>query len=171
MPLSWLTKQEAVTLLVKDRVLWSLGDGFLEIRGGYSSDGTRTILELPTILACEGQLFQRFHAPPVSNWLLFRRDQNVCLYCGNHFKDSDLSRDHITPKSHGGQDRWSNLATACRRCNQRKGNRTPEDAKMPLIAVPFAPNLMEYLALANRNILTDQMDFLKAGFSRNMRVQ
>ena len=67
--------------------------------------------------------------------------------------------------SRGGRDRWSNVVTACRSCNTRKGNRTPEEARMPLLAVPYVPNWAEYLALSNRKILADQMEFLKSQFS------
>ena len=101
--------------------------------------------------------------------MLFRRDQNLCLYCGNIFSESELTRDHVLARSRGGHDIWMNVATACRKCNQRKGQRSPEEASMPLLAVPFVPNQMEYMVLANRNILTNQMDFLKSGFSKHMK--
>ena len=87
------------------------------------------------------------------------------MYCGNKFKDASLTRDHIIPISKGGRDRWSNVVTACRHCNTRKGDRTPERANMPLLAIPYIPNWAEYLALSNRKILADQMEFLKSQFS------
>ena len=81
-----------------------------------------------------------------------------------------LTRDHVTPLHQGGKNTWSNLVTACRDCNARKGGRTPEQAKMPLIAVPFIPNWAEYLVLTNRKILADQMEFLKAQLGKNSRL-
>jgi hypothetical protein len=57
------------------------------------------------------------------------------------------------------------VVTACRSCNTRKGNRIPEQANMPLLAIPYVPNWAEYLALSNRTILGDQMEFLKSQFS------
>ncbi|MBL4866295.1 MAG: HNH endonuclease [Pseudomonadales bacterium] len=172
MPLSWLTREEAATLVVKGQVVWSLGDQQLEIRGGFNCLGRQTILLLPTIIATEGNVFRhREIVPYLCNRMLFRRDQNLCLYCGRHFSHVDLTRDHIIAKCRGGLDTWTNLVTACRRCNQRKGNESPESAGMALLAVPFVPNQVEYLALANRNILADQMVFLKSGFSKNMRAQ
>jgi hypothetical protein len=57
------------------------------------------------------------------------------------------------------------VVTACRLCNTRKGNRTPEQAKMQILAVPYVPNWAEFLALSNRRILMDQMEFLKSQFS------
>lgn len=172
MPLSWLTREEAATLVVKGQVVWSLGDHTLEIRGGFNGLGVQTVLLLPTILATDGNVYRQHLATPhLCNRMLFRRDQNLCLYCGRHFRDIDLTRDHVVAKCRGGLDTWTNLVTACRRCNQRKGNELPEEAGMTLLAVPFVPNQVEYLALANRNILADQMSFLKSGFSKNMRMQ
>ena len=63
-----------------------------------------------------------------------------------------------------------NVVTACRACNQRKGNRTPEDARMELIYAPYVPNRAEFLILANRRILADQMEFLKQHVSANSRL-
>lgn len=81
-----------------------------------------------------------------------------------------LTRDHVKPVSRGGKDQWSNVVAACRICNTRKGNRLPEEAHMPLLAVPYVPNWAEYLALSNRRILVDQMDFLKSQFSQQERL-
>jgi 5-methylcytosine-specific restriction endonuclease McrA len=87
------------------------------------------------------------------------------MYCGGEHREIELTRDHVIPLSKGGKDRWSNVVTACRQCNTRKGNRTPEIANMPLLAVPYVPNWAEFLALSNRRILMDQMEFLKTQFS------
>lgn len=70
---------------------------------------------------------------------LFARDRNHCQYCGSHFPTSELSIDHVTPKSQGGGDTWENLVCSCIRCNAKKGGRTPKQANMKLIAVPKQP--------------------------------
>ncbi len=170
LPLQWLSREEAATLLVKGLIVWSLGESAVTIRGGINRLGLRSELHIPTIIATDGDIKHNdHHVPAVCNRLLFRRDCNLCMYCGDKFPVEMLTRDHILPHSRGGSENWTNLVTACRRCNQRKGNCTPEEANMPLLAVPFKPNKMEYLALANRNILADQMSFLRSGFSKNMR--
>ena len=71
------------------------------------------------------------------------------------------------PLSQGGQDRWVNVVTACKRCNNHKAGRTPEQAGMELLAIPFCPTHAEYVYLQGRQILNDQMDFLLAHFPRN----
>jgi 5-methylcytosine-specific restriction endonuclease McrA len=67
---------------------------------------------------------------------VMKRDRHICQYCGIK---SDLTLDHVFPKSRGGGDSWENLVTACNRCNVRKGNRTPDEANMPLRRKPFRP--------------------------------
>jgi 5-methylcytosine-specific restriction endonuclease McrA len=70
---------------------------------------------------------------------LFARDHNKCQYCGNRFPTSELSIDHVLPRSQNGPDTWENLVCACVRCNSRKGGRTPEQAHMKLIRKPARP--------------------------------
>jgi len=90
----------------------------------------------------------------------------MCLYCGKQFMRTDLSRDHVTPISQQGSDHWTNVVTACKRCNNFKAGRTPEQAAMQLLAVPFVPTHAEYVYLRGRRVLADQMEFLKAHFPR-----
>jgi 5-methylcytosine-specific restriction endonuclease McrA len=70
---------------------------------------------------------------------LFARDRNQCQYCGHHFTTSDLTLDHVTPRTQGGGDTWENLVCACVPCNARKGGRTPEQARMQLVRRPVKP--------------------------------
>ena len=100
--------------------------------------------------------------PALTNVALFARDQHLCLYCGREFHRQQLTRDHVMPLSQGGRDHWENVVAACFHCNSRKGGRTPQQASMPLLAVPYRPSWIEHLILSNRNILADQMAFLKS---------
>ncbi|MEM9064281.1 MAG: HNH endonuclease [Planctomycetota bacterium] len=70
---------------------------------------------------------------------LFARDRNQCQYCGKHFPTSELSIDHVKPRSQDGPDTWENLVCACVRCNAKKGGRTPAQANMQLIRKPVRP--------------------------------
>ena len=88
------------------------------------------------------------------------------MYCGQQHLRSELTRDHVVPLSRGGRDVWENVVCACLACNVRKGNRTPQQAGMPLLAVPFRPSWVEHLILRNRHILADQMDFLVSHLPR-----
>lgn len=171
-PIEWLSWQGAVCLYARDLVAWSLGDVVQRVRGGLCrATGQRSEIGLPSIIACGGgQLARPRTNYPLSNAALFARDRHHCLYCAHPFPAAALTRDHVVPLSRGGDDRWENVVTACRRCNQHKGSRQLEDIGWELLALPYRPNNAEYLALINsRRILADQMDFLAAQFSANGR--
>ena len=169
--MNWLTWQEAVCLYARDLVSWSLGDLALRIRGGVDgSTGESSTIDVRCIIACDGRVYgDKYDAiPPLSNKALFARDQNHCMYCGGKFSDRQLTRDHVIPTSRGGTDQWTNVAAACRRCNIHKGNRLLHECDLELLALPYAPNLAEYLALINSGrILGDQLSFLESRFRKD----
>lgn len=172
-PVEWLSWQDAVSLYARDIVVWTLGDAVLRIRGGYCrARRTATSLDIHSIIACEGKIVPPGKGvPPLTNEALFRRDLNVCLYCGGTFADAELTRDHVVPISRCGHDTWDNVVAACRRCNHFKGNRLLGESPMELLALPYVPNYAEYLALSNSGrILGDQMSFLRRSFSRHSRL-
>ena len=70
---------------------------------------------------------------------VFLRDGHRCQYCGEQPGASRLTIDHVIPQSRGGRTKFTNVVTACERCNLRKGNRTPEEAGMRLLSVPGCP--------------------------------
>jgi 5-methylcytosine-specific restriction endonuclease McrA len=172
-PVEWLSWQEAVCLHARELVSWTHGEEVFRIRGGFSRlTGERTIVKLKSIIACKGKVWDKMsHIPPLTNRALFERDQNTCLYCGRRFRNCDLSRDHLIPVSRGGQDKWTNCVTACKRCNAHKGNRLLDECSLDLLALPYRPSHAEYLALTNSGrILGDQMEFLKKQFSSKSRL-
>jgi 5-methylcytosine-specific restriction endonuclease McrA len=164
MPVGWIRWQTAATLYARQRVRWEAGAESFAILGGISSvTGRRSELRIGSIIAVADRS-RRYSGscPMLTNRTLFQRDHNLCMYCGQQFAASELTRDHVIPASRGGASVWENCVTACRHCNQRKDDRTPEEARMKLLAVPYTPNLAEYLILSNRRILADQMEFLLA---------
>lgn len=70
---------------------------------------------------------------------IFARDGNRCQYCGKKFPTSELSLDHVVPRTLGGGNAWENIVCACTKCNAKKGGRTPEQAHMTLIQKPVKP--------------------------------
>lgn len=177
MPLEWIGYRDAVRLICLDQVGYSLGRTVFRIRGGINAlTGVRSTIEVRAIIASHGthphaHLFSSSYTPPLSNAALFRRDQSLCLYCGERFPNALLSRDHVNPLSQGGADSWVNVVTACKRCNNYKAGRTPEQAGMELLAIPFKPTHAEYVYLQGRRILADQMEFLLSHFPRNSRLR
>jgi 5-methylcytosine-specific restriction endonuclease McrA len=172
MPLEWIGYQDAVRLYYLEQVAYACGSLLYRVHGGTNArTGRRSILEVNSIIATYGNQHAlrkaRAHCtPPLNNPTLFRRDASLCLYCGGRFRNSELSRDHVTPLSLGGEDTWNNVVTACKRCNNHKADKTPEDAGMQLLAVPFTPTHAEYIYLKGRRVLADQMEFLLAHFPR-----
>lgn len=171
--LDWLHWHDATCLYARDAVAWTLGDPCLRVRGGNCRrTGMQSILELHPIIATRGRA--RSHAlnptPTLTNPALFARDAQLCLYCGLQFPRSLLTRDHVRPLSGGGRDTWENVVSACFPCNSRKRNRTPQQAGMPLLAVPYRPSWVEHLILSNRHILADQMEFLRGQLPKNSRI-
>ncbi len=70
---------------------------------------------------------------------IYARDQNQCQYCGRSFSTSELSLDHVVPRSQGGKASWDNIVCACLDCNIKKGGRTPAQAHLKLIRRPTKP--------------------------------
>lgn len=168
-PVEWLHWESCVTLYARDMVAWSLGGIVKKVYGGKSRlTGTQTSIELPAIVACDGEHMARVRKePPLTNAALFYRDNCQCLYCGQYFSFNELSRDHVLPTSRGGADRWENVVAACKRCNQFKGDRLLNETNMELLALPYRPNPYEYMALINsRRIRGDQFEYLRPRFSR-----
>ena len=79
---------------------------------------------------------QRTNDSVVTNEMVHERDQYTCQYCGMHVTRSEATVDHIFPRSRGGRSTWGNLCTACKRCNNRKANRTPQEAGMVVPVIP-----------------------------------
>ena len=78
---------------------------------------------------------------------LFARDANRCQYCGRKFRSSELSLDHVVPRSRGGRTTWTNVVCACMACNVRKGGRTPEEAGMHMVQKPVQPRFSPVITL------------------------
>lgn len=175
-PFLWITYETAATLHAKGRIAWTMGSNGYRIHGGVQKiSGIQSVMDLDTIMAIRdektnGDKSYLFKTPRPTASLLFKRDRNVCAYCGNQFNSQELTRDHITPQSRGGESSWMNLVAACKSCNHRKSDNTPDEADMKLLYVPYVPCRAEWLILQNKNILADQMNFLLTQVPKNSRV-
>jgi 5-methylcytosine-specific restriction endonuclease McrA len=173
MPLEWIDYRESARLYHQEQVAYTCGSLLYRLYGGFNArSGRRTVLEVNSIVATVGHTgnpgnTRHDYVPPLNNQTLFRRDAFICMYCGMRFAARELSRDHIRPFSQNGLDVWTNVVAACRRCNNQKASRTPEQARMQLIAVPFTPTYAEYIFLKGRRVLADQMEYLLAHFPRS----
>lgn len=164
-PSDWITAEEAIVYHAKGLVAWQLGDTeHVLFRGGENRiTGEQSKILTAPIVAVKGEssVLKRAHrVPTLSNNELFARDRWTCGYCGRIFSAMKLTRDHIIPVSRGGKDIWSNVITACEMDNHRKDDRTPEEAGMELLFVPYTPNRAEHLILRGRKMLPVQAEYL-----------
>lgn len=173
-PQCWINYEKAAYYYTKDQIAWTPQASDFTLHGGTNRMGNQSVLTMETIIAVRGKVTGRqidiMNKVPLTNKTLFRRDRHLCAYCGSNYSPSDLSRDHVIPTSKDGLNIWMNVVTACYDCNKLKDDRTPEQAKMPLLYLPYIPNRAEYLILQNRKILADQMDFLMTRVPKESRL-
>jgi 5-methylcytosine-specific restriction endonuclease McrA len=173
-PHRWITVRDAAHYYATDMVAWAIGTNEFLLRGGTQrSTGMRSLIRASSIIAIRGKDFIVRHfdrVPTLTKNMLLARDRYICAYCAQRFRFDELDLEHILPSSKGGADSWTNLVAACKACNRRKANRTPEAARMKLHYVPYIPNRYEAFILRNRKILADQMEFLCGGLPKSSRL-
>lgn len=80
------------------------------------------------------------------------RDRHTCQYCGKKFARNELNLDHVHPRSKGGMTTWENVVTSCHTCNRKKGGRTPQEAHMHLVRIPFKPQSLPFFDLSKNKV-------------------
>ena len=127
-PLNITTWRRATVLMLKDKAVSIEEDKKHNLRDGF---------HLPTVIRLKRFIRIPYRQIPLNRKNILQRDSNRCQYCG--LQKKSLSIDHVIPRSRGGQDCWENVITACLACNIQKGNKTPEEAQMPLLRRPLKP--------------------------------
>ena len=170
-PTHWANWQTAVTYKAKGLVNWEMGDHeFTKLGGSSRLTGERSQITYSTIMSVRGDHHPKRMTPILNNSNLFGRDRNICAYCGRIHREEKLTNDHIVPRSKGGAHSWMNCVTACKACNNHKGSRSLEDLDWELLYAPYVPSREEALILRNRNVLADQMDFLRKMLPAHSRL-
>lgn len=137
-PLNVVSVRRAVLLLLKEKAeIVEATEAWLH--------SERLAVPMPLVirLVYYVRIPRRFSLP-LSRRTVLARDHYTCQYCNAQPGKAQLTIDHVLPRSRGGEARWENVVTACAACNRRKGDRTPEEATMPLLRQPRRPR---YLAL------------------------
>jgi len=129
--------KKAIVLLLTDRA------EIIAQRDGLMIRSPSITLPFPSIIRLDKYVHVRYKQVMLSRKNILRRDNYKCQYCGR--SDLPLTIDHVVPKSRGGQDLWENLVAACIKCNNKKGDRTLEEANMKLIRKPFRPSHIMFL--------------------------
>lgn len=176
-PTEWITIEEAIGYYATDKVIFELGSPVATYRGGYNRiTEAQSEITANSIIGVKGNMSGKYmfnRVPALTNETLFERDRYVCAYCGEHFHHKQLSREHINPRCQQGQDNWMNVVTSCKDCNNHKGGRTLEQAKMSLLYLPYVPDTYESFILqqGTRRILADQMEFLLRKVPKTSRLK
>ena len=105
----------------------------------YSVQTVRGPIRVPTVMVAVNYSKVPRYRPRLSSRSIRQRDRNRCQYTGRLLQPDQGSLDHVRPRSRGGKASWENLVWACKRVNQQKGDRLPEEAGLRLLSVPRAP--------------------------------
>jgi len=173
-PQAWIGLEQAACQVATGSVAWVEGEAPLAtLRGGWNAAAQRqSRIEVWPIVALRNasrvNLFDI--VPALTKPRLLRRDRFTCAYCAGRFAERDLQCEHIVPASRGGAASWMNLVAACAHCNGAKANRTPEEARMPLVYLPYVPSRFESFLLEGRPIRADVHAWLAARLPRSSRL-
>ena len=129
LPLAVVPARRAVVLVLKEKADVVLSNGMI-----FHSE--HLVLEAPSVVRLRRfvRVPYRPHAP-LTRRAVFARDAWTCQYCGAPAENLD----HVVPRSRGGSHVWENVVAACRHCNAKKEDRTPDEAGFRLARQPFAP--------------------------------
>ena len=128
-PINVCTVRRAVVMIFK-------GVARVEEQNGHVLHSAKQAIRAPSVIRLTEYIHIPFKHRSLSRKNILLRDHSTCQYCAKQLPPSDLTLDHIHPRSRGGDSTWDNLVACCKRCNHRKGNRTPEEAGMKLVRRP-----------------------------------
>lgn len=141
-PLSLVSVRRAVILLLHEKA------ELLEATQQMISSASRSI-PIPLVIRLVHYVKLPHRRVPATRSAVMLRDAYTCQYCGDTPGRGNLTVDHVVPRSRGGVHDWHNLVTACKRCNQKKGSLTPDEAMMHLLRKPFEPSYVALVLLSN----------------------
>lgn len=150
-PVAVVTPQKAIVLLLLQKANLISSYEFLKIRT-VTQD-----FDYPAVICLNQYKNIPYRSVVLNRANLFRRDRGACQYCGSR---RHLTLDHVIPRSKGGKTSWTNLVTACNRCNIQKGDKTPEQVGLTLRKQPFKPSLSYFLAEYAERQATQWLPFL-----------
>lgn len=151
-PIGTISTERAMILLIGEKVEMVEANKNLFIRTINKS------YPIPEIVRLKRFVFIKKKDLMPTKHNIMVRDNHTCGYCGSK---RDLTIDHILPSSKGGKDTWKNMVTCCFKCNNKKGDRTPEDAGMTLSIVPSKPTHLHVMRnYSYENGLDSWKDFL-----------
>jgi 5-methylcytosine-specific restriction endonuclease McrA len=156
-PITICTVQRAFVLVFLDKAQ------MLAPLSNFALHTVNATYEAPAVIRLNEYINRPYKGVVLTRQNIFKRDGHQCQYCGS---TKELTLDHVVPRSHKGSSSWTNLVTACKRCNSRKGNYTPEMAGLKLRSKPTKPSYIDFLRDSS-GLMKDEwrpfLDFRKTG--------
>ncbi|HET7295927.1 MAG TPA: HNH endonuclease [Gemmatimonadales bacterium] len=151
-PINVCTVRRAVVLLLKEKAVM-LERGQAQLRSGTSTLARPVVIRLVSYVRVPHDAHRR----KITRRAVFARDSWTCQYCGSR---TNLTVDHVIPRSKGGSSSWENIVASCAPCNRRKGNRTPRQAGMHPRRAPRSPRAEIFIHVASPTIPTAWLQYL-----------
>ncbi|HKB64813.1 MAG TPA: HNH endonuclease [Pyrinomonadaceae bacterium] len=147
-PINVCNERRAVVMIFK-------GVARVEEHNGHMLHSAKLTIHAPSVIRLTEYIHIPFERRSLSRKNILLRDHSSCQYCGRQYAPSELTLDHVLPRSRGGESSWDNLVACCKKCNHKKGSRTPEESGMHLLRRPRGFSLhvnrqiMRYLGRAD----------------------
>lgn len=157
-PLHFITDQNAIEHVYK---------GSAEVVSGMNGNPSNwdevwcspsTFIHVPATLRLVKYANKKWKKPRFRKKVLFNRDNWECQYCGQKLYWNNITVEHIFPSSRGGETTWQNCVAACKSCNRKKANKTPEEAGMKLLSRPGIPQQMHFWDAFNSSVWHEDWD-------------
>jgi len=149
---------EPVATISWRRAVCLLTLGKVEVVEEYDRDvrSVYLVIKMPAVVRLISRLRRNRQQVKFSRQNVLARDRWRCQYCGQKKRTTELTYDHVVPRSQGGKTSWENIVTACEDCNARKANRTPQQAGMKLRSRPVRPNWVPVFVIPLTGSVPDQ---------------
>lgn len=163
-PLHFVSDLDAITLFYKGRVEVVAGVDGTPSEWDETFRSPSTSIRIPATLRLLKRVNKKWKQPRFRKKVLFNRDSWRCQFCSEKLNWENITIDHVMPSSRGGATSWLNCVSACKPCNKRKANKTPEEASMRLLKRPATPTSLHFWDAMRSSVWHADWDvFLKSG--------
>ena len=153
-PVQVISWQKAFSMVYSNRA------NIVEVRDDEYIRSAYESFPVPCVIAAKRYVNKKTVTLKCNRRNVFWRDAYTCQYCNTEFEESDLTLDHVTPKSKGGPKTWENMVTCCHRCNQKKGDRLAHESGMIPIRTPAPPGRWIFQLLRKNKIHEKWLPYL-----------
>lgn len=143
-PLHFISDERAIVLVYIGHAEVVEMNGAPSVWDGEYFVSPSTKIAVPATVRLTSRITKKWKQPRFRRKVLFNRDGWKCQYCSEELNWSSVTMDHVHPSSRGGDTSWKNCVAACKPCNRKKANRTPDEANMRLLKAPVNPTPLHF---------------------------